>query len=207
MQTQIYKLNVGCGGQPLSGYINIDQDNLHTLKNRYPDRNFDNNLVIENHDIFNLPFASDSIDEVNADALLEHLSFTEEPLFLNEVSRVLKPGGIFRCSVPDFEALCRLWLEANDDWQDFHSVAPSGQTQSVWFGSPGFDFSKRWGYLMTSFYGTQNASGQFHKNGYSEAKLFKMMTRLGFTNIQITRFIWKGNRDPMLSCIAVKSTL
>lgn len=117
------KLNIGCGGRPLSGYINIDQDSIAELQRRYPDRKFDSGVIVEDLDIFDLPYAADSIEEVNADAVLEHLSFKDEPRFLYEVFRILKSGGTFNLTVPDFEATCRAWLEASDDWR------ASSQTQ------------------------------------------------------------------------------
>lgn len=198
------KLNIGCGGQPLPGYTNVDQDDLQAIRNRYPDRVFADDIEIKNFDVFNLPYPDMSVDEIKADAFLEHLSFQQEPLFLYEVTRVLKPGGLFECSVPDFEAICELWLAAKDDWQGFYSQVTTGLAQSEWFGTVGYEFKQRWGYLMTSFYGTQNSDGQFHKNGYSQGKLEKMMRHLGFEDIRIERFTWKGNRDPMLRCIARK---
>lgn len=201
------KLNIGCGGQPLAGYVNIDQDNLQVIRARYPDRVFPDNVHVENLDVFNLPYSDSSVDEVKADAFIEHLSFKQEPLFLYEVLRVLKPNGVFEFSVPDFEAICKLWLEAQDEWQGFYVEANAGVPQSSWFGVAGYDFSQRWGYLMTSFFGTQNGAGQFHKNGYSQLKLEKMMRYLGFEVTHISRFAWNGNRDPMLRCVARKKTV
>ena len=33
------KLNIGCGGNPLKDYINIDQDSLEQIRKRYPEKN------------------------------------------------------------------------------------------------------------------------------------------------------------------------
>ena len=30
------RLNLGCGGRPLPGYINVDLDSLEALRGRYP---------------------------------------------------------------------------------------------------------------------------------------------------------------------------
>ena len=32
------RLNVGSGGRPKAGYVNIDQDSLDDLRKRYPQR-------------------------------------------------------------------------------------------------------------------------------------------------------------------------
>jgi len=82
------KLNIGCGGRPLTEYINIDFDDLETLKLRYPQQDFPDDIKIYRYDIFNLPFPDDSVSEIRADSLIEHLSFIEEPKFFLEVKRI-----------------------------------------------------------------------------------------------------------------------
>src|ERR1041384_4729433 len=88
------RLNLGCGGRPLPGYINVDSDDLEKLRERYPTQEFPEGIEIYDYDIFNLPFPDSSVAEVRADSLIEHLSFIEESKFFNEMKRVLKPGGI-----------------------------------------------------------------------------------------------------------------
>jgi hypothetical protein len=54
-----------------------------------------------------IPFESDSVDAVCHSHVLEHLDRPVAGAFLKETLRVLKPGGIYRIVVPDFEFLCR----------------------------------------------------------------------------------------------------
>ena len=61
------KLNIGCGGNPLKDYINIDQDSLEQIRKRYPEKKFENNLILKNHDIFNLPYDDSTVDEIKSD--------------------------------------------------------------------------------------------------------------------------------------------
>ena len=51
-----------------------------------------------------LPYADDSIAKVQAQDVLEHLPFEKVPFVLDEIYRVLKPGGTFRLSVPDYRS-------------------------------------------------------------------------------------------------------
>ena len=51
-----------------------------------------------------LPFADGSIAKIQAQDVLEHIAFEKASLVLDEVYRVLKPGGIFRLSVPDYRS-------------------------------------------------------------------------------------------------------
>lgn len=48
-----------------------------------------------------LPYPAGSIAKIQAQDVLEHLAFDKVPFVLDEIYRVLKPGGIFRLSVPD----------------------------------------------------------------------------------------------------------
>ena len=58
-------------------------------------------------------FADESVDEIYASHVLEHLGYAEKlPRALAEFHRVLKKGGDAKISVPDFDVLCRLFLEA-----------------------------------------------------------------------------------------------
>ena len=51
-----------------------------------------------------LPYDDDSIAKIQAQDVLEHLPFENVPFVLDEIYRVLKPGGIFRLSVPDYRS-------------------------------------------------------------------------------------------------------
>ena len=79
------KLNLGCGGRPLKGYINVDMDTLEDMKIRYPETKFDEDIRVEQHDLFNLPYADNTIDEIRSEGLIEHLPFIDESKFFYEV--------------------------------------------------------------------------------------------------------------------------
>ena len=51
-----------------------------------------------------LPYSENSIAKIQAQDVLEHLSFDKVPFVLDEIYRVLKPGGTFRLSVPDYRS-------------------------------------------------------------------------------------------------------
>ncbi|GEM_PF-3406857 len=80
------KLHVGCGTRKLKGFVNID--------------------IEENPDIVRdvregLPFPDKSVDFVFAEHFIEHLTRDEVIMFLKEVYRILKPGGVCRIATPD----------------------------------------------------------------------------------------------------------
>ena len=52
-----------------------------------------------------LPFAANSISKVQSEDVFEHIEFAVLPKVCNEIFRVLKPGGVFRLSVPDYNSI------------------------------------------------------------------------------------------------------
>jgi len=199
------KLNLGCGGRPLTDYINVDMDTLEDIKKRYPNQTFEEDLIVKQYDLFNLPYEDNSVDEIRAEGLIEHLPFIDEPRFFYEVYRILKVGGSLYLSTVDFEASVKQWLEAEDDWKDFYRDDKEAIMNQHWFGTYTYEPKNRWGYLVATFYGSQNGKGQFHTNCYSEKKLRAICKKLGFNVKSIDRFQWKGDRDFMLGLTAIKS--
>lgn len=198
------RLNLGCGGRPLKGYINVDKDNLEELKVRYPIDSFPDGIEVYQYDIFNLPFSDESVAEVRADSLLEHLSFLEERKIFYEVKRVLHVGGIFEFSVPDFEDTVKLWLKAKDKWKDFYRNDPEAIAQQHWFGQYSYSTESRWGYLTASIFGPQNSEGQFHKNCYTVPKIRAILQYLDFKELEISNYLWKDDRNLMILVKAQK---
>lgn len=71
---------------------------------------------IRYHDVRKpLPFADDTFEAAYALHIVEHLTPAEAASLLNELSRVLKPGGIVRISTPDLEDICRSYLQQLDE--------------------------------------------------------------------------------------------
>ncbi|PKO82916.1 MAG: methyltransferase [Betaproteobacteria bacterium HGW-Betaproteobacteria-11] len=90
------KLHLGCGKRHIPGFIHIDAVD-------YP--HVDHVATIDN-----LSFLPDaSVDLIYNCHVLEHFKRRDVPRVLTEWRRVLKPGGILRVSVPDFEKLCEVY--------------------------------------------------------------------------------------------------
>jgi len=198
------KLNLGCASNPIEGYVNIDQDSLQDMKDRYPEKNFPDWVEIYQHDIFDLPYEEGAVDEILADGFLEHLSFIEEKKFFDEMKRVLKPGGILSVSVPNFEKVVRFWLEAEDDWKEFYRLDDEAINKKHWFGTYTYEPTNRWGYLLAMIYGSQHGEGQYHQNCYTVSKIKSILKYMGLEEVSIEEFQWKGDRDPMIRFIAKK---
>ena len=81
------KLNIGAGSTVIEGFTPIDRK-LGT-------------------EAFPLPYADGSVDEIRASHILEHFTFGDASKAMEEWSRVLKPGGRIRISVPDVDKVLK----------------------------------------------------------------------------------------------------
>jgi hypothetical protein len=89
MEKEKYKkLNLGCGVNLMEGYLNID-------KFGKPD-------LVHDLNVFPWPFDDDSVEEVNAKHVLEHLGETIEQRFgiIKELYRICKNGAMIHIEVP-----------------------------------------------------------------------------------------------------------
>lgn len=81
------KLHLGCGKKILPGFVNVDIVDAPGV-----------DLVCNIEG--GLPFVDDSFDEVRAVDVLEHITPGKIIAVMNDIHRVMKPGGVFRVHVP-----------------------------------------------------------------------------------------------------------
>lgn len=104
-------------------------------------------------------FEAESVAEIYASHVLEHLSYIEElPRTLREFRRVLAPGGTLRASVPDLDTLCAL------------------------FADPALSFEERV-HVMRMIFGGQTNPADFHKVGLNEEFLRDFLQAAGFVDV------------------------
>lgn len=53
-------------------------------------------------------------------------------------------------------------------------------------------------------FGSQNGKGQFHVNCYTVPKIQAILRHLGFRELEISRYRWKGDHDVMIQVLAQK---
>ena len=170
------RLHIGCGEHLLPGWINIDR--VARVSG-----------VITDIDVTTLPYPDGSVEEILAEHVFEHFSFSEEGLVWLEVVRVLRPGGRLTMEVPDFEWVCERFLAARDEWRDFYIAGHPDH-----YAGCGRALDQRWGILQTMFFGNQNGVGQFHRTAYTESKLRALARHLGFQAIALERRFNKGGQ-------------
>jgi SAM-dependent methyltransferase len=90
-------LNLGSGAAPQRDFTNVDFYNLRTKASLWR-----KGYSFVQHDLrFPLPFPADTFLGVYSEHTVEHLYPVHAQRLFKEVHRVLKPGGVFRCIVPD----------------------------------------------------------------------------------------------------------
>lgn len=145
-------MNLGCGHNRREGYINIDIS-----------RKTGADIVAS---VVDMPFFDEcSVEEILAIQLIEHLSVKECDKALEEWFRILKHDGKIIIECPDFEALCKEFLESDK--------------VNRWYSYKG-----TWHPLIKHFYGSQRGEAQFHKNGFTKERIQDLLTMHGFTQIK-----------------------
>ena len=89
------KLNIGCGKR------NFGKDWIHIDGSRYEH--------IHSHDIVKLPFEENTIDIIYASHVFEYFDREQANIVLNKWKKCIKPGGVLRIAVPNFEEYTRLY--------------------------------------------------------------------------------------------------
>jgi SAM-dependent methyltransferase len=118
-------LNLGCGTRTSPHCVNLDFSIQARLRESTVGSKFARLLLngerlerfkqlegtIVVHDLRRgIPFDDETVDAVYHSHTLEHLDRDVVPGFFAEILRVLRPGGVHRTVVPDFEQLVRRYL-------------------------------------------------------------------------------------------------
>ncbi|MDO4574085.1 MAG: methyltransferase domain-containing protein [Planctomycetia bacterium] len=110
------KLNVGCGTDYKPGWINLDNNSDHNIKQL--DLNWDMRYY--------MPFPSESVDFIFNEHFLEHLTVEQGKSAIQEFLRILKPGGVLRIAMPDLENTVKAYYD--EDWRNSPTLKKFGLT-------------------------------------------------------------------------------
>jgi SAM-dependent methyltransferase len=123
---EVRRLNWGCGEYPESGWINSDIKETPGID-------------ISCDILDGLPLADDSIDYAVSIHALPEIPMADLVPALEELRRVLKPGGVLRLALPDLDRGIQAYLENDRDYflipdRDAASVGGKLVTQLLWYG-------------------------------------------------------------------------
>ena len=144
------KLHLGCGAVFLPGFVHIDLAEFDYVRYHQDVRDLSR-------------FSDDSIGLIYACHVLEYFDLQEAAGALREWRRVLKPGGVLRLAVPDFDKLTQVYHQHE------------GGLASV----------------LGPLYGRMPMSGKliYHKTVYDYESLSYLLRVLGFHGIH--RWDWR----------------
>ena len=154
------------------------------------------------HDLnqFPYPFEDNFADKIYLGDVIEHMIFTQAPLVLKELHRILKPdGGKLEVTCPDLEWVFKSLI--NGTWK--------ADTMGIdWLNRRATDWESAMDYVFGGF---RNESefmipGMGHVNGFNEEYLCSLLKQLGF--MLVTRVEDTRNPAPLsgaiLKVIAIK---
>jgi hypothetical protein len=120
-------INLGCGPMARPGWVNCDARDLPGVDLRCDLRS-------------GLALGADYADYIAAIHVLQDLAYAEIVPALREIRRVLKPGGVLRLAVPDFDRAIDAYVRRDAAYfyvPDEHARSIGGKlvTQIIWYGS------------------------------------------------------------------------
>lgn len=150
-------LHLGCGQHVLPGWLNTD---LYPLDGG----------VLHVDAARRFPFRPATFDRIYSEHLIEHLTYPQGRMMLEECFRVLKPGGRIRISTPDLRFLTDLLSHDRTELQERYVAWMSRQAECD--AAPNGvvvlnHFVRSWG----------------HRFIYDDAVLCEALSREGFSGI------------------------
>jgi len=135
-------LHVGCGDINSPDFINLDARPMPHV-----------HIVSKN--IFQLRMIPDAcLDMVYMSHVLEHVPRGQVLQTIKEMARVLKPDGVLRISVPDFDHIVHLYQASGND---INSIAPA------LMGGQNYKFNFHYAVFNKTYLADLLEKGGFHK--------------------------------------------
>jgi predicted SAM-dependent methyltransferase len=171
------RVNVGCGGRPTNGWVNLDL--LADPRIEYWDCRK------------GLPFRDGSVAAIYTEHFLEHLEYRDEARkFLQNCRTCLSDTGVLRIVVPDAARYLKLF--ASDDWEGLAKLRPLTKEGDYYRD-----------YWLQDLYSTKmeliNAifrqNGE-HKYAYDAETLIQLLRSVGFS--RVTQMSFGASSDPAM---------
>lgn len=145
------RLNLGSGDTKFEGFTSVDK--------------YDEAADIQ-ADLIDLPFEDNSVSEIRAFQVVEHIPYDQTEQMFREMYRVLKPGGVAWIECPDIEyAAMEIGMSGDIEEKWLHHIW--GQYYRPWDGNRYKDYL--------------NHEGSKHVTGFTLKRLKRICELMGFT--------------------------
>lgn len=200
MKNKKIKLNIGCGGSLVPGFINVDAFFTYAaLRQIYRDRGeeFPTDAEFVQADIADMPFNDNYADYIELVDMIEHLPVRQLSQAFTELYRVLKPGGEVCIVTTDFDGVARQWLKVSEE---FNKTLTDGKDISGLFDSSHrLDKDHLWSEIMKKkvnlvmsiIYGNQFHQGEFHQSLFTPYIMHVYLRQAGFEHDKINIIVHK----------------
>lgn len=145
------RLNLGCGGKPEAGYVNVD-----IFKGEFVDEVFSMDKI---------PYTDGTISAIFSEHAIEHLGLESVRIAIKEWFRVLQHGGELLLKLPDLEGCCKAYLQAP-------ILAKSYFETKAWYKNTIYG-------MQHSLSGEQDEF-QIHRSGFSKQEMIIILEEIGF---------------------------
>lgn len=166
------KINIGSNKKNREGFINLDildLPNVHIIQDLTDPPYYYRDELIDD----------DSVDEILMEEVLEHIPFREVGIVLDELYRILKPGGKMHICVPDIGKMCEYYVK--DKISDL--IPHKGDKNEI------IKLQKATGKMINpnrwiiAFTGAQKHKYDTHLNHFTEESLYQVLDNCGFSII------------------------
>lgn len=165
------RLNLGCGPDIRSGYVNVDFRQLRGVD------------VVTDLSVFPWPFTDGSAEEILLLDFLEHFPYRMTQTILLECYRVLTPNGELVIQVPDgVQTACALAQVGKYLCNKCGAWAGSGPAWTCQCGQTLDDISEA---AMGRLYGGQDYVGNYHQVCFTQRSLGNKALACGFTSAEM----------------------
>jgi predicted SAM-dependent methyltransferase len=146
------KLELGCGERPTLGYLHQDVIQIKGT-------NLD--FICSPWEI---PLEKETLSEVLALGVMEHLRYSEFEKTIQYVYNLLKKDGEFLFDVPDMKVWSEYLYNLTHEMQEKNPFPPK--------------------HIWATIYGWQRWPGDEHKSGWTNEELIKLLNQIGFKKIE-----------------------
>lgn len=165
------RLNLGCGTDVRSGYVNVDMRRLPGVD------------VVHDLLSFPWPFLDSSADEVLMLDFFEHIPYRRNAAVLDEAWRVLSPGGVLVVQVPDFSHSAAV-IERRLPFVCNRCERELDRLESDSCHLCGHLWSEMRQVAMQRLYGGQDYEGNWHFFSFTRDSLEEKLRRHGFHSVR-----------------------